>query len=100
MRLGHRVVRLTMVFGLIGASVAGISIMMSPEQYRAHGVVFMKPRDPASNLLSTSIMTLHEGELQSIVDVHHLFPTSRGNDRQMLLRRAVRVNLLRSLLML
>jgi hypothetical protein len=94
MRLRHRVVRLAVVFGLIGVSVAGIVAMMLPEEYRAHGTVFMQPRDPASNPLSTLMTTLREGDLQSILDAHHLFPKSGGNQREMLLRRDVRVNLL------
>jgi uncharacterized protein involved in exopolysaccharide biosynthesis len=94
MRLRHRVVQLAVVFGLIGVCVAGIVAMMSHEEYRAHGVVFMQPRDPASNPLSALTTTLQEGDLQSILDSHHLFPKSGGNQRMMLLRRAVRVNLL------
>jgi hypothetical protein len=93
MRLGQSVMRLAVVLGLIGACVGGTVARMLPEEFRAHGVVFMQPRNGTSNPLSTLMTTLREANLRSIVDTHNLFP-SRGDQREKLLRRSVRVNLL------
>jgi LPS O-antigen subunit length determinant protein (WzzB/FepE family) len=94
MRLRQSVLWLAVVFGLAGVCVAGVVAMMLPEEFRAHGVVFMQPRDAASNPLSTLTTTLREGDLRSILDTHNLFPSSGGDQRERLLRRSVRVNLL------